>query len=278
MPQGLKNFPATFNRRVTHLLSSVRNFVPIYFDDVFVHSWAVNGKTDVGVHKEHLRKLLGLVRKHMRYANLKKCFFGASEIEREVRNLWTSRTLRLLFTSSGTTVACSVSDADTPETMRVSAQRLCTRPGADVAMPGIAAINKKRAEPVGSGRPTGSAVTHVYNGHATLKTAAPSERDSHCKKQDDKPNLVILKIRSKRENSLRALVDSGASNNFIRQQSLSQLNFEVVDTPRSVLEVRLATGATVRTEKRVVRVRFSYKHRVFVENLIVLDLDDKFDV
>ncbi|KAG3231605.1 hypothetical protein PI124_g23300 [Phytophthora idaei] len=58
-------------------------------------------------------------------------------------NLWTSRTLRLLVTSSGTTVACGVSDADTPDTMRVSAQRLCTRPGADVAMPGIAAINKK---------------------------------------------------------------------------------------------------------------------------------------
>ncbi|KAG2777797.1 hypothetical protein PC129_g24609 [Phytophthora cactorum] len=37
-------------------------------------------------------------------------------------------------------------------------------------------------------------------------------------------------------------------------------------------------GATVRIEKRVVRVRFSYKHRVFVENLIVLDLDDKFDL
>ncbi|KAG2769181.1 hypothetical protein Pcac1_g19678 [Phytophthora cactorum] len=33
-----------------------------------------------------------------------------------------------------------VSDADTPDTMRVSAQRLCTRPGGDVSMPGIAAI------------------------------------------------------------------------------------------------------------------------------------------
>ncbi|KAG3062213.1 hypothetical protein PI125_g24567 [Phytophthora idaei] len=140
--------------------------------------------------------------------------------------------------------------------------RECTRPGADVAIPGIAAINKKRAEPVGAGRPTGSAVTRVYNGHATLKTAATSDRDSHCKKQDDKPILVILKIRSKRENSLRALVDSGASNNFVRQQSLPKLNFDDVDTPRSVLEVRLATGATVRTEKRVVRVRFSYKHPV----------------
>ncbi|KAG2775313.1 hypothetical protein PC129_g21910 [Phytophthora cactorum] len=66
--------------------------------------------------------------------------------------------------------------------MRVSAQRLCTRPGADVAMLGIAAINQKRAKPVGVENPTGSAVMRVYNGHATLKTAAPSERDSHCKK------------------------------------------------------------------------------------------------
>ncbi|KAG3029577.1 hypothetical protein PC123_g4605 [Phytophthora cactorum] len=76
----LKNAPATFNRCVTHLLRSVRDFTPSYFDDVFVHSRAVNGKTDVEVHTEHLRKQLGLMRKHKLYANLKKCIFGASEI------------------------------------------------------------------------------------------------------------------------------------------------------------------------------------------------------
>ncbi|KAG3245117.1 hypothetical protein PI124_g10134 [Phytophthora idaei] len=80
MPQGLKNAPATFNRCVTHLLHSVRDFAPSYFDDVFVHSRAVNGKTDVEVHKERLRKLLGRMRKHKLYANLKKCIFGASEM------------------------------------------------------------------------------------------------------------------------------------------------------------------------------------------------------
>ncbi|KAK1941100.1 hypothetical protein P3T76_007806 [Phytophthora citrophthora] len=96
--------------------------------------------------------------------------------------------------------------------------------------------------------------------------------------QDDKPNLVILNVMSKRVNSLRALVDSSASNNFVRQESLQNLDFEEADTPRGVLEVRLATGAIVRTEKRVVRVRFSYKRRAFVEGLIVLDLDDKFDL
>ncbi|OWZ01314.1 reverse transcriptase, partial [Phytophthora megakarya] len=56
MPQGRKNAPATFNSR------------------------AVDEKTDVEVHKEHLRKLLGLMRNHKIYANLKKCIFGASEI------------------------------------------------------------------------------------------------------------------------------------------------------------------------------------------------------
>ncbi|KAG3231428.1 hypothetical protein PI124_g23476 [Phytophthora idaei] len=80
MTQGLKNAPATFNRCVTHLLRSVRDFAPSYFDDVFVHSRAVNGKTDVEVHKERLRKLLGLMRKHKLYVNLEKCIFGASEI------------------------------------------------------------------------------------------------------------------------------------------------------------------------------------------------------
>ncbi|KAG2880290.1 hypothetical protein PC117_g26603 [Phytophthora cactorum] len=80
MLQGQKNAPPTFNRCVTHLLSSVRDFAPSYFDDVFVYSRTVNGKTDVEVHKEHLRRMLGLMRKHKLYANLKKCIFGASEI------------------------------------------------------------------------------------------------------------------------------------------------------------------------------------------------------
>uniref|UniRef100_H3H9E3 Reverse transcriptase domain-containing protein n=1 Tax=Phytophthora ramorum TaxID=164328 RepID=H3H9E3_PHYRM len=77
---GLKNAPATFNRCVTHLLRSVRDFAPSYFDDVFIHSRAVNGKSDVEMHTEHLRKLLELMRKHKLYANLKKCIFGATEI------------------------------------------------------------------------------------------------------------------------------------------------------------------------------------------------------
>ena len=80
MPQGLSNAPATFNRCVTHLLRPVRAFAPSYFDDVFVHSRAMDGKSEVDVHRIHLRKVLTLMREHKLYANLKKCIFAASEI------------------------------------------------------------------------------------------------------------------------------------------------------------------------------------------------------
>ena len=47
MPRGLSNALATFNRCVTNLLRPVRDFSPSCFDDVFVHSRAMGGKTDV---------------------------------------------------------------------------------------------------------------------------------------------------------------------------------------------------------------------------------------
>ena len=75
MPQGLSNAPATFNRCVTNLLRPVRDF-----DDVFVHNRAMGGKTDIEVHRTHVRQVLTLMRKHKLYANLKKCIFAASEI------------------------------------------------------------------------------------------------------------------------------------------------------------------------------------------------------
>ena len=64
MPQGLSNAPATFNRCVTNLLRSVREFVPSYFDDAFVHSRAMDGQTDVEIHQLHVRKVLTVMRAH----------------------------------------------------------------------------------------------------------------------------------------------------------------------------------------------------------------------
>ncbi|KAE9005462.1 hypothetical protein PR001_g17446 [Phytophthora rubi] len=56
MPQWLSNAPATFNRLVTQLFRPMRHFVQTYFDDIFVHSRASEGKTDVEAHLDHLRE------------------------------------------------------------------------------------------------------------------------------------------------------------------------------------------------------------------------------
>lgn len=80
MPQGLKNAPATFNRATAHLLRPLRAFAPHYFDDIFIHSKAEDGRSDVDVHRDHLRELLKVMRKHHLYASPKKCIFGADEI------------------------------------------------------------------------------------------------------------------------------------------------------------------------------------------------------
>ncbi|KAF1321175.1 reverse transcriptase, partial [Globisporangium splendens] len=80
MPQGLKNAPATFNRMVTNVLRPLRGFAPSYFDDIFVHSKAANGKSDVDVHLDHLRQVFQVIRENKLYANLKKCMFFAPEI------------------------------------------------------------------------------------------------------------------------------------------------------------------------------------------------------
>ena len=62
------------------LLRSVRELAPSYFDDVFVHSCAMDEQTDLEVHRLHVRKVLTLMREHKLYANLKKCIFAAIEI------------------------------------------------------------------------------------------------------------------------------------------------------------------------------------------------------
>ncbi|CAH0513675.1 unnamed protein product [Peronospora belbahrii] len=49
-------------------------------DDIFVHSRAENGKTDVENHIEHMRAVITCTRMHKLYANIDKCIFGAEEI------------------------------------------------------------------------------------------------------------------------------------------------------------------------------------------------------
>ncbi|OWY91147.1 reverse transcriptase [Phytophthora megakarya] len=138
-----------------------------------------------------------------------------------------------------------------PVTTHVSVRHLYTRAKVEVVILGIVTVEQKNA----------------WDHHTCLERTrsiedcSPRERESQCEVQDDMPNLVILKVKSmtKRADSPRVLVDSGVSNNFVRQQSLPLLDFE-------------------ERHKRVIRARFSYKHRLFVEERLVLDLGDKFDI
>ncbi|OWY92472.1 hypothetical protein PHMEG_00038521 [Phytophthora megakarya] len=87
------------------------------------------------------------------------------------------------------------SGAETWVTTHVSVRHQYTQAKVDVAILGIVTVEQK----------TQGTTTRVYNGHAVLRTAAPSERESHCEVQGDMPNLVILKVKSmtKRADSLR---------------------------------------------------------------------------
>ena len=80
--------------------------------------------------------------------------------------------------------------------------------------------------------------------------------------------------------SLKALVDCGASNNFIRRQSLegSRLKYIERDNPPTRMTVRLTTGASITVMKRVVKFHYTLKDLQYADEFIVLDLDDKFDV
>lgn len=55
------------------VLRPLLDFAPSYFDDIFTHSRASDGLTDVEVQLQHLRKVFETMRKL--YANPKECIF-----------------------------------------------------------------------------------------------------------------------------------------------------------------------------------------------------------
>ena len=96
---------------------------------------------------------------------------------------------------------------------------------------------------------------------------------------NESPLIALDLFVEERATPLRALVDSGASEKFIRSRSLSDsLNYKEKRCSPSRLLVRLATGATVELDKRMVQLSYTYEGRESDDEFMVLDLDKKFDV
>ena len=76
MPFGLSNAPASFQGYVNKILAEKLNvFVIVYLDDILIYT------EDAGqVHVEAVRWVLGELRKHGLFANLKKCRFHQEEV------------------------------------------------------------------------------------------------------------------------------------------------------------------------------------------------------
>ena len=79
---------------------------------------------------------------------------------------------------------------------------------------------------------------------------------------------------------LRALLDTGASNNFVRRAALKGYkDCSDGDVPSSEqLCIRLADGSTIRVPKRIVPLHLSYEMFSAEDDFLSLDLDDRFDI
>jgi hypothetical protein len=78
---------------------------------------------------------------------------------------------------------------------------------------------------------------------------------------------------------LRALVDTGASENFISETCISRLSLtqRVVLSDQDIV-IRLATGITTVGPRRIIRLKISLQGFNGVEEFYVLKMDDKYDI
>ncbi|KAF1329855.1 reverse transcriptase, partial [Globisporangium splendens] len=141
---------------------------------------------------------------------------------------------------------------------------------------------KKRERPVGAGPPTGLEKRTVF---VDTQDSGPNVHDAHAVSTRENSvsqtsSLIVLKVHVDGiATPLRALVDTGASNNFVRNEVIARHKVPMPDAnEEKMMIVRLANGSTVKMPKRVVRLAMKCEDFRGEDEFILLDLDDKFDL
>jgi hypothetical protein len=138
---------------------------------------------------------------------------------------------------------------------------------------------EERSGSVGAERPTDPVTSREFLG--LLTKAAPKAQSLCFSTPSDEEALITLELGVGGASSpIRALVNCGAPNNFVRRQSLNELSvpYTEVEFPSTRIIVRLATGASVKVMKCVVGLHYTLEGEEYDDEFIVLDLDDKFDI
>ena len=73
-------YPGYIQSSCNATVQAHRSYAQTNFDDIFVHSRTMNGRSDLDNHIDHLRAVLECMRTNKLYANASKCIFGAEEI------------------------------------------------------------------------------------------------------------------------------------------------------------------------------------------------------
>ncbi|KAF1313214.1 reverse transcriptase, partial [Globisporangium splendens] len=141
---------------------------------------------------------------------------------------------------------------------------------------------KKREWTVGAGPPTGLEKRTVF---VETQDSGPNVHDAHAVSTRENSvsqtsSLIVLKAHVDGiATPLRALVDTGASNNFVRNEVIVRHKVPMPDANEDkAMVIRLANGSTVKMPKRVVRLAMKCEDFRGEDEFILLDLDDKFDI
>ncbi|KAF1316222.1 reverse transcriptase, partial [Globisporangium splendens] len=148
---------------------------------------------------------------------------------------------------------------------------------------GARSNNHDRSYGLGAGPPTGPEKRTVDV--VDTQDSGPNVHDAHAASTRENSvsqtsSLIVLKVHVDGiATPLRALVDTGASNNFVRNEVIVRHGVFVPDAnEEKTMIVRLANGSTVKMPKRVVRLAIKCEDFRGEDEFILLDLDDKFGI